>query len=63
MTNKGSKVLRGFTGLNNIEREDFIKELNKYLAAGNIQRQELEREIRLQASVGPKNSICDCCGR
>lgn len=65
MTEKGSKVLKGFLGLNSTERIDFIEELNRYQSAGvgSVQRQALESEVRQKASLGPKNSICDCCGR
>lgn len=63
MIEKVSKVLKGFLGLNSIEREEFIRELNMYQNSGYIQRQEFEREVRHKASVGPKNTICDCCGR
>lgn len=57
------KVLNGFMKLTDAEKTLFINELNKYQQAGLIEKQNLRESVRIKCSVGPKNSICTCCGR
>ena len=57
------KVLNGFMKLTDAEKTLFITELNKYQQAGLIEKQNLREIVRIKCSVGPKNSICTCCGR
>jgi hypothetical protein len=49
--------------LTDAEKTLFITELNKYQQAGLIEKQNLRESVRIKCSVGPKNSICTCCGR
>lgn len=63
MNDKENKVMLGFIGLNSTEKENFIRELNKFQNAGYSQRQITESEVRYKSSVGPKNTICEYCGR
>ena len=57
------KVLTGFTKLTDAEKSLFITELNKYQQAGYIDKITLRESFSSKSSVGPKNSICTCCGR
>lgn len=57
------KVLRGFTKLTDSEKALFISELNKYQQGSYSERQILTESFISKASVGPKNSVCTCCGR
>lgn len=57
------KVLNGFMKLSDAEKSLFIDELNKYQRANSIEKQTLRESVRLKSSVGPKNTICTCCGR
>ena len=63
MTEKVAKVLNGFTNLTLAEREEFIKELTRYRNSTSWEKPEIERDIQKGMSVGPKNTICTCCGR
>ena len=63
MNDKENKVFKGFLGLSSTEKDNLIKELSKYQNATYTQRQITEREVQYTSSVGPKNTICDCCGR
>ncbi len=63
MTEKVSKILRGFLGLTSTERDEFIKELERYQKSSYYDKLEFERYVRQKSSLGPKNTICDCCGR
>jgi hypothetical protein len=57
------KVLNGFMKLSDAEKTLFIDELNKYQRASSLEKQTLKENVRLKSSVGPKNTICTCCGR
>jgi hypothetical protein len=57
------KVLNGFIKLSDSEKSLFIKEINKYQEAGYSEKQNIYENVRFKSSVGPKNSICTCCGR
>ena len=57
------KVLMGFIKLSETEKALFITEINKYQQASYTDKLSLKESIRLKSSVGPKNSICGCCGR
>ncbi|WP_394992676.1 hypothetical protein [Emticicia sp.] len=63
MTDRENKVMKGFLGLTTTERVNFINELNGYQNADYYRKNIVEREVQQKASVGPKNTICDCCGR
>lgn len=63
MNEKSYKVLKGFIELSDSEKSTFIEEINKYQNAGYIERQRLYESVKLKSSLGPKNSICTCCGR
>lgn len=63
MNEKAYKVLKDFIELSDSEKSIFIKEINKYQNAGYAERQRLYESVRLKSSLGPKNSICTCCGR
>ncbi|MCG8859994.1 hypothetical protein [Tenacibaculum finnmarkense] len=57
------KVLNGFIKLSEAEKTLFINELNKYQSAGFYEKQNIYENVKLKSSVGPKNTICTCCGR
>lgn len=57
------KVLNGFIKLTEAEKTLFITEINKYQNAGYNDKQIITENVRIKCSVGPKNSICTCCGR
>jgi hypothetical protein len=57
------KVLMGFIKLTDAEKALFITELNKYQQAGYYDKINLRESFNSKSSVGPKNSICTCCGR
>lgn len=63
MNEKAYKVLKGFIELSDSEKSTFIEEINKYQNAGYVERQRLYESVKLKSSLGPKNSICTCCGR
>lgn len=57
-----SQVLNGFLKLNMQERNDFVNELNRYLSGNQFDQRHTE-ELMQKRSLGPKNSVCKCCGR
>jgi hypothetical protein len=57
------KVLNGFMKLTDAEKSLFIAELNKYQQASIFEKQAIRESVKLKSSVGPKNTICTCCGR
>lgn len=57
------KVLMGFIKLTDAEKALFITELNKYQQSGTYDKLTLRESFNAKSSVGPKNSICTCCGR
>lgn len=63
MNEKAYKVLVGFTKLNYAEQLEFIQELTKYRQAGVYERSTLQESFARKSSVGPKDSVCTCCGR
>lgn len=62
MNENAYKVLVGFTKLTASEKAKFIEEINKYLQSSEYGKVELTRTFSSK-SVGPKNTICTCCGR
>lgn len=63
MNEKVAKVLRGFINLSATEKAEFIRELTRYQSSGIVDKSIMERTINESASIGPKDSICTCCGR
>lgn len=65
MNEKTARVLRGFLNLTPLEKEEFLRELNRYQGLQlDFQKKAFQEQIEKRAdSVGPKNSICSCCGR
>ena len=57
------KVLNGFIKLSESEKTLFINQLNEYQRASFNEKSSITESVRLKSSVGPKNSICGCCGR
>lgn len=57
------RVLVGLTKLTDAEKEIFIREMNRYQQAGYSEKLALKESFNSKSSVGPKNSICTCCGR
>lgn len=57
------KALNGFIKLSESEKTLFFTEINKYQNAGYNDKQIITENVRIKCSVGPKNSICTCCGR
>lgn len=57
------KVLNGYIKLSDAEKTLFVEEINKYQNAGYSEKQVITESVRIKCSVGPKNSICTCCGR
>lgn len=63
MNEKVYKVLMGFIRLSESERALFIEELNKFQRSDYFDKQTLKEGFEKRASVGPKDSVCTCCGR
>lgn len=63
MNEKAYKVLVGYTKLNALEQDEFLRELVKYRNAGTYERGTLQESFSRKSSVGPKDSVCTCCGR
>lgn len=64
MTERVLTVLKGFISLSPTEKEEFIREVNRYLNAKSWEKPDLEKGINESyRSIGPKNTICACCGR
>lgn len=63
MNEKVAKVLKGFINLSESEKNDFINDLNKYQRSDYYDRGVQKRLVEERASVGPKDSVCTCCGR
>lgn len=63
MNENAYKVLMGFIKLTDAEKSVFVAEINKYQNAGYSEKQVITESVRLKSSVGPKNSVCTCCGR
>ncbi len=57
------KVLNGFVKLSDAEKALIIAEIIKYQNAGYSEKQVITENVRIKCSLGPKNSICTCCGR
>ena len=57
------KVMRGFLSLSNEEQQNFLKELDGYYKLDSSLKLDFKRLVESRASVGPKNTICGCCGR
>ena len=62
MNQKEIRIIKGFLGLSSSEREKVIKEINRYRNLNYSERLDFEKMIK-NSSVGPKYTICDCCGR
>lgn len=63
MNEKAYKVLVGYTKLNTLEQQEFLRELGKYRNASIYERTSLQESFNRKSSVGPKDSVCTCCGR
>ena len=63
MNEKMYKVLVGFSKLSYTEQEEFFKELSKYRVSGPYEKSTLQESYSRKSSVGPKDSVCTCCGR
>lgn len=57
------QLLRAFTKLNDSERSQFLTEVAKFQSAPYYDKERLKNNINERAGVGPKDSICSCCGR
>lgn len=64
MNEKVAKVLRGFINLTDSDKIDFINDLNKYQRGDSYDKNVTKRLVEERSSsVGPKDSVCTCCGR
>lgn len=63
MNEQIAKVLRGFIKLSETEKREFIEEFNRYRNASTWDKPTIEKYVEERASIGPKNTICTCCGR
>ncbi|MCU0350619.1 MAG: hypothetical protein MUF43_07295 [Flavobacterium sp.] len=63
MNENVARVLRGFINLSDIDKAAFIDELNRYQRGSYIERQNINESVQRKSSVGPKDSVCQCCGR
>ncbi|MGH7869942.1 MAG: hypothetical protein ACREP9_20485 [Candidatus Dormibacteraceae bacterium] len=66
MDRKTAAVVRGFTKLNDAQRQEVVQEINSYLK-GSYQTKSLigsgaERRV-FEVSMGPLGDGCPCCGR
>jgi len=55
-------VLRGFIHLSEQDRREFLREVTAYTNQGYLQKAQTERLVE-QRNTGPKNTLCNCCGR
>ena len=55
--------MRGYINLTPTEQTELIAELNKYIQSSAYGKQVIEEDVQKSFSVGPKNGICNCCGR
>lgn len=66
MEERTYNVLRGFANLDERQKKLFIQEIRNYerlfyqYEKDNFKRRVTEKA---SASIGPKSTICDCCGR
>jgi len=63
MRDKVITLMKAYIEMTPQEKDEFIRELNDYHRKDNYYKRLYENEIRKSFSVGPKNSICACCGR
>lgn len=61
MTDNALRVLKGFTHLSAEEKSDVISVIRRYHDSDYYGKQSMLNQIQSN-SVGPKNSICGCCG-
>lgn len=61
MNDKTKLVLKGYLELNEHERNDLIKELNKTIDLSSSQKSRKFGEISME--LGPVTRGCPCCGR
>ncbi len=60
------KVLKGFTELNDLEKQIFIRELSEFANKSEFGKSQTRNEIivKMSASLGPTNDRnCPCCGK
>ena len=60
------KVLKGFTELNDSEKQILIRELNEFVNKSDFGKTQTRNEImvKMSASLGPTNDRnCPCCGK
>lgn len=60
------KVLKGFTELNDSEKQILIRELNEFVNKSDFGKTQTRNEImiKMSASLGPTNDrSCPCCGK
>ncbi len=57
-------VLKGLLSLSVIEQRDIMQKFSQYGRADDGEKRLMERRILNEIrSLGPKDSICPCCGR
>lgn len=63
MNENVERVLNGFFKLSQDERSRLLNEITLYSGKTYSERSIQEKQVEQRSSVGPKNSICKCCGR
>lgn len=66
MKEKVNRVMNGFINLSLDERNELIREINRFNEASIYEKETIKRNVSdLQKSytVGPRNNYCECCGK
>lgn len=68
MNEKTRKVIKGFIGLNDEERKEFIAKVDEYINGNTVVKENLRKSIMNEShtagvNLGPLSNACPCCGR
>jgi hypothetical protein len=65
MNDKLVPIMRAFFDLSSTDKEELIKELNRYQGMSyEFQKTQLREQVEIRnKSLGPKSGICPECGR
>lgn len=66
MKNNVAKVLNGYLALSASDRQEFVKEINKYINGDERTKRVLNEEVSKSfdaVNFGPAPGGCPCCGK
>jgi hypothetical protein len=60
-----AQVLKGFTELNQTEKDEFVRNINDLLSVDPAKSRSIKEDVTRSNSItlGPAPSSCVCCGR